>query len=56
VFVRSTELVTVRLPEFGSGAVCAAAGCTESSANVAAATDSHTYFDTKTFETIDPPD
>src|ERR1043165_2154155 len=49
------ELVTVRLPGFGSGAFCAAAGRAATIAMAAAASGRHTYFENKGFETIDPP-
>src|SRR5262245_541133 len=52
------ELVTVRLPGFGSGAgfgSCAAAGRTIRTETAATTSGRHTYFDTKGFENIDPP-
>jgi hypothetical protein len=53
--VRSTELVTVRLPGFGSGVLCAAAGLAGKNDNAAMTSGRYTYFDTKDFENIDPP-
>jgi hypothetical protein len=53
--VRSTELVTVRLPGFGSGGVCATAGRGSRNENAAVTSGRHTYFDTNDFDNIDPP-
>src|SRR3954468_15086538 len=53
------ELVTVRLPEFGSGAFCAgscaAAGRASTKEHATVSASRHTNFDTNDFEFIDPP-
>src|SRR5258705_2298172 len=54
------ELVTVRLPGFGSGAFCAggscaAAGRASRKEHAAVSASRHTNFDTNDFEFIDPP-